>query len=78
MNPPHSANYLPVVTLAGGLATRLHPITEQIPKTLIDVGDRPFAEHQIALLKQHDLTAIVGCAGYLGEQVQAALGDGTW
>ena len=71
------ANHLPVVILAGGLATRLRPITEQIPKILIDVAGRPFAEYQIALLKKHELTNIVLCVGYLGEQVQSALGDGS-
>jgi len=70
-------NHLPVVILAGGLATRLRPITEQMPKILIDVAGRPFAEHQIALLKKNQLTEIVLCVGYLGEQVQAALGDGS-
>jgi len=69
--------HLPVVVLAGGLATRLRPITEQMPKILIDVAGRAFAEHQIALLKKHGLTEIVLCVGYLGEQVQRALGDGS-
>src|ERR1700690_3672389 len=70
-------NHLPVVILAGGLAPRLRPITEQMPKILIEVAGRPFAEHQIALLKKNGLTDIVLCVGYLGEQVQAALGDGS-
>ena len=73
---PAPADHLPVVILAGGLATRLRPITEQIPKILIDVGGRPFAEYQLALLRKHGLTNIVLCVGYLGEQVQATLGDG--
>ena len=72
-----STKHLPVVILAGGLATRLRPITEQIPKILIDVAGRPFAEYQITLLKKHDLTDIVLCVGYLGQQVQNVLGDGT-
>src|SRR4051812_11420455 len=70
-------NHLPVVILAGGLATRLRPITEYVPKILVEVAGRPFAEHQIALLKEHDLTDIVLCVGYLGEQVQNVLGDGS-
>jgi len=69
--------HLPVVILAGGLATRLRPITEHIPKILVDIGGRPFAEYQIELLKKHDLTNIILCIGYLGEQVQATLGDGS-
>jgi NDP-sugar pyrophosphorylase family protein len=68
---------LPVAILAGGLATRLLPLTERIPKALIDVAGRPFAEHQIELLCSHDLSDIVFVVGYLGEMVRDALGDGS-
>jgi NDP-sugar pyrophosphorylase family protein len=68
---------LPVAILAGGLATRLRPITTTIPKSLVDVAGRPFAEHQIALLKAHGLADIVFLVGHLGEMVQEALGDGS-
>ena len=67
---------LPVAILAGGLATRLRPITERIPKILIDVAGRPFAEHQLDLLQRQGITQVVYCVGYLGEQVRDALGDG--
>jgi prepilin-type processing-associated H-X9-DG protein len=67
---------LPVAILAGGLATRLRSVTERIPKSLIDVGGRPFAVHQIALLRRHGLTNIVFLVGHLGEMIQDALGDG--
>ena len=67
---------LPVAILAGGLATRLRPLTERIPKILLDVAGRPFAEHQIELLRKNGIEKAVLCVGYLGEQVQAALGDG--
>lgn len=69
-------SHLPVAILAGGLATRLRPITERIPKILVEVAGRPFAEYQIELLRSHGFTHIVLCVGYLGEQVEAALGDG--
>ena len=41
---------LPVAMLAGGLATRLRPVTETIPKALVEVADKPFAVHQLELL----------------------------
>jgi N-acetyl-alpha-D-muramate 1-phosphate uridylyltransferase len=68
---------LPVAILAGGLATRMRPITEKIPKILIEIEGRPFAEYQIELLRAHGLTKIILCVGYLGEMVQDALGDGS-
>jgi NDP-sugar pyrophosphorylase family protein len=67
---------LPVAILAGGLATRLRPITETIPKALIEVAGRPFAEHQMELLRSHGLREVVWLVGYRGEQIQALLGDG--
>ncbi|OFV92892.1 MAG: nucleotidyl transferase [Acidobacteria bacterium RIFCSPLOWO2_02_FULL_64_15] len=66
-----------VAILAGGLATRLRPITEQIPKSLVDVAGKPFAAHQVELLRRHGLTDIVFLVGHLGEMVRDALGDGT-
>ncbi|HXT71396.1 MAG TPA: nucleotidyltransferase family protein [Vicinamibacterales bacterium] len=68
---------LPVAILAGGLATRLGPVTERIPKALVDVAGRPFAEHQIALLARHGLTDIVWLTGHLGTMIEEALGDGS-
>ncbi len=67
---------LPVAILAGGLANRLRPMTERLPKILIDVAGEPFAVHQINRLQQQGLTDIVLCVGHLGEQVEQALGDG--
>jgi NDP-sugar pyrophosphorylase family protein len=66
----------PVAILAGGLATRLRPLTEEIPKILLDVAGKPFAEHQIELLRRNGVRKVVYCVAYRGEQVQAALGDG--
>lgn len=66
----------PVALLAGGLATRLRPITETIPKALVEVAGKPFIDHQLALLAHHGITDVVLCLGYLGEQVRAHVGDG--
>jgi NDP-sugar pyrophosphorylase family protein len=62
--------------LAGGLATRLRPLSEQIPKSLIEVGGRPFAEHQVEVLLRRGVTDLVWCVGYLGEQIRDVLGNG--
>jgi NDP-sugar pyrophosphorylase family protein len=67
---------VPVAILAGGRATRLHPLTETVPKALVDVAGRPFIDHQLALLRRRGLRRAVLCLGYLGEQVEAHLGDG--
>ena len=66
----------PVVILAGGLATRLRPITETIPKAMVPVAGRPFLAHQLAQLSVQGLREVVLCVGYLGEQIEAAFGDG--
>lgn len=66
----------PVAILAGGLATRLRPVTEKIPKALISVAGEPFLAHQLRLLREAGLRRIVICAGHLGEMIEAEFGDG--
>jgi|SRR5581483_5248313 len=68
---------LPVAILAGGMATRLRPLTNRVPKALLDVAGKPFAVRQIELLRKHGFNEIVFCLGYLGEDVQMCLGDGS-
>jgi NDP-sugar pyrophosphorylase family protein len=68
---------VPVALLAGGLATRLRPITEKIPKALVDMDGRPFIDHQLALLHRNGIRRVVMCLGYRGEMVQAHCGDGS-
>ena len=67
---------LPVAMLAGGLANRLRPITETIPKALVDVAGLPFAEYQVEWLAAQGIERIVFLVGYRGEMVREALGDG--
>jgi NDP-sugar pyrophosphorylase family protein len=67
---------IPVAILAGGLATRLRPLTEKIPKALLPVAGRPFLAHQLELLRRQGLRRAVLCLGYLGEMVEKEFGDG--
>jgi len=65
-----------VAILAGGLATRLRPLTEQTPKSMIRILGKPFLEYQVGLLKRNKVEDIVLCIGYLGEQIEGYFGDG--
>jgi NDP-sugar pyrophosphorylase family protein len=66
----------PVALLAGGLATRLRPITEKIPKALVPVAGGPFLGHQLRLLRQSGIRKAVLCVGYRGEMIEQEFGDG--
>jgi NDP-sugar pyrophosphorylase family protein len=65
---------IPVAILAGGLATRLRPITEKIPKSLVPVAGRPFLAHQLEMLHARGLRRVVLCIGFLGEMIQREFG----
>jgi len=68
---------LPVAILAGGLAKRLRPITKTIPKALVDVAGQPFIVRQLDYLRRQGVMQVVLCVGYLGEQIEAVVGDGS-
>lgn len=75
--PPLDIATVPVALLAGGLATRLRPMTEKIPKALVEVSGRPFIDHQLDLLRDHGIRRVVLCVGYLGEMLREHVGDGS-
>jgi NDP-sugar pyrophosphorylase family protein len=64
------------VILAGGLATRMRPLTETVPKALIPVAGVPFIDHQLAWLADHGVTDVVLSIGYRGEMLRDHIGDG--
>ena len=61
---------MPVVILAGGLATRLGSLTVDTPKSLIRINEIPFVIHQLNLLKESGFDSIHFCLGYLGEKIE--------
>lgn len=65
------------VILAGGLGTRLRPITNSIPKVMVLVNGKPFLQHQMEYLKRFGLNNFLIFAAYLGEKIQDYFGDGT-
>jgi NDP-sugar pyrophosphorylase family protein len=66
----------PVAVLAGGLATRMRPLTETIPKAMIDLAGAPFVAHQLRLLAGKGVSDVVLLLGYRGERVVDYVGDG--
>jgi MurNAc alpha-1-phosphate uridylyltransferase len=68
---------MPAVILAGGYATRLRPLTEHIPKALVDIAGHPFLWHQLQLLKRNGIRRALLAVGHLGEQIQQRFGNGS-
>ena len=67
---------LTVAILAGGRATRLGPMTETVPKSLLELNGEPFAVHQLRLLHAKGIRRVVLCVGHLGVLVQRVIGNG--
>jgi N-acetyl-alpha-D-muramate 1-phosphate uridylyltransferase len=68
---------MPVAILCGGFATRLRPLTDNLPKSLIDIHGKPFIAWQLELLQRQRITDVVLCVGHLGEMIQNVVGDGS-
>ena len=62
--------------LAGGLGTRMRPATERVPKALLPVAGRPFADWQLRWLERQGVTDVVLSTGHLGSMVRDFVGDG--
>ncbi len=65
-----------IAILAGGLATRMRPLTERLPKALLPVAGQPFLAHQLAVLARGGIRSAVLCLGYRGEMIEEQFGDG--
>jgi MurNAc alpha-1-phosphate uridylyltransferase len=66
----------PVAILSGGIAVRMRPHTDSVPKALLPVAGEPFIAHQLARLRDQQITDAVLCVGHLGEQIRAFVGNG--
>lgn len=64
------------VILAGGLGTRLWPLTERVPKPMMPVAGAPYLQHQLLLLRSQGIRDVVLLIGYLGGQIVDYFGDG--
>jgi NDP-sugar pyrophosphorylase family protein len=61
---------LPVILLAGGLGTRMYPLTHQTPKSLIQVLGVPFINYQLSYLEKQGVTHVVLCVGHYGKLIE--------
>ena len=68
---------LPVAILAGGLATRLRPLTDTLPKAMIEICGAPFVDWQLKLLAKNGVGKVVFCVAYKSEMIQDFVGDGS-
>ena len=64
------------VILAGGLATRLRPLSEKNPKSMVLVNKKPFLEYQLDLFKRSGVFDVLLCVGHLGDSIEGYFGDG--
>ena len=67
---------LPAAILAGGLAKRIRPLSERIPKSLIEISGRPFIDYQLELLRSRGVRRVVLCLSFLGEKIEEHVEDG--
>jgi NDP-sugar pyrophosphorylase family protein len=65
-----------IVILAGGLGTRLWPLTKEVPKPMVPVAGVPWLERQLQLIAKQGLRDVVILTAYLGEQIENYFGDG--
>lgn len=65
------------VILAGGIGSRLRPLTNDVPKPMVLVNNRPFLEYLIDMLKENGISEVVLLLGYLPEKITGHFGDGS-
>lgn len=63
--------------LAAGLGTRLRPLTNNLPKPLLPLANRPLIQYNLLLLKKYGITEVIINLHYHGDKLKKALGDGS-
>jgi dTDP-glucose pyrophosphorylase len=78
INFSYMKSYLPVdaVIMAGGRGSRLRPLTDEIPKPLLKVGDKPIMEHNLDRLRKFGVDDLWVSLHYKGEQIETYFGNG--
>jgi dTDP-glucose pyrophosphorylase len=66
-----------VVLMVGGLGVRLRPLTNNIPKPMLKVGDRPILETIVRQFAEYGFTDIIMCVNYKSDIIQGYFGDGS-
>ena len=66
-----------VFIMAGGLGTRLRPLTEACPKPMLEVGNKPMLEHLVFLLSKQGFKKFYFSTHYLPEVIHQYFGDGS-
>lgn len=72
-------SYLPLdaIIMAGGLGSRLRPLTDKVPKPLLPVGDKPIVEYNVDRLRSFGVKHLTLSIKYLGQQIIDYFGDGS-
>lgn len=72
-------SHLPVdvIIMAGGRGQRLMPLTQDMPKPMLPVGNKPIIEHNIDRLIKYGIKNIYICVNYLGDKIKNYFGDGS-
>ena len=65
-----------VILLAGGLGTRLRPLTLTTPKPLIPIDHRNLTEHVFEIFKKHGVDEVIMSVGYKADEIKKYLGNG--
>lgn len=64
------------VILAGGMGTRMRPLTYVVPKVMLPIGGKPLLEHMVRYLKEYGITEVIVCVAYLKTHIMDYFKDG--